>query len=137
MQNIKARPIEGANAFVVRCTFVNSSEAMGCRILLLGTFDNTTATLTKDGTNSAEAVINTSYPVSCYTDVFGYDIESDGSIGTLAVPGLLMTTNTSSGMMCNPRLEHGPSSKDYIIHYCPVLCNLLCTYNLGNNTMIV
>ena len=40
-------------------------------------------------TNSATTSITLEHPPSCYTGVEAFDIESDGSIGSLAVPGQL------------------------------------------------
>ena len=40
-------------------------------------------------TNSATRIVTLERPPSCYTGVEAFDIESDGSVGSLAVPGQL------------------------------------------------
>ena len=40
-------------------------------------------------TNSATTIVTLEHPPSCYTGVEAFDIESDGSVGSLAVPGQL------------------------------------------------
>ena len=48
--------------------------------------------LTRDNisTNSATTTVTLEHPPSCYTGVEAFDIESDSSIGSLAVPGQLL-----------------------------------------------
>ena len=74
------------NAFVVQCDFITGSNAQGCMVVLVGEFDNITANVEQNGCE----VLNVSHPLSFYHEIFAFDIESDGSVGTLAVPGVLV-----------------------------------------------
>ena len=58
-------------------------------VVLVGDVDNATATLTRGDATTISEVINTTRPLSCYRELYGFDIESNGSVGTLAVPGEL------------------------------------------------
>ena len=65
--------------------------------------------LTRSGIQSVEAV-NVMYPLTCYSRVYGYDIESDGSLGTLAIPGII-ARNSSGFALCVPEELIPPPSK--------------------------
>ena len=68
-------------------------------MVLVGESENTTLNLTKFS-NSACTLETIELPMNTNSkiiDVLGYDIENDGSIGTLAIPGIL---NGSQSMVC-------------------------------------
>jgi hypothetical protein len=67
-------------------------------IVLLGTYDNVTAIITRrhQSSGSANAIVNVDEPTSCYHKVYAFDIEHDGGIGVLAVPGQASTVGESS-----------------------------------------
>ena len=71
---------------MLECIFVTGSNARGCMVVLVGDIHNTTVNLTREGSCGSETVNLTATNISV---VFGFDIESDGSIGTLALPGNL------------------------------------------------
>ena len=101
VQNVTAVPTESANdvnTLLVQCYFVNGSTAKGCMVVLVGELGNVNniMNLTRD---NPYRTVNTSLPLSCYTGVFGYDIESDGSVGTLAVPGVI---SNKGSCICEP-----------------------------------
>ena len=89
------------NAFVVQCDFITGSNARGCMVVLVGEYDNITANLSNLEENSSK-VLNVSHPLSCYHEIFAFDIESDGSVGTLAVPGVFKISNPSNTTSCLP-----------------------------------
>ena len=92
--------VESAN-FNVQCHFIPGSDAQGCMVLLIGQFDNHTMTLIRrraDMLHSEQLELKYR-TLSCYHSVVVYDVESDGSIGTLAVPGHL-ETSTSTNRQC-------------------------------------
>ena len=72
---------------------------------------NVTRILTRSTINSdvVEEYVNTTHPLPCYTGVFGYDIESDGTIGTLAVPGEIMTDGISLEPCVPPTVGLNPT----------------------------
>ena len=95
VQNVTATPVESMDAFVVQCDFITGSNAKGCMFVLEGEFENITANLEQ---NDSE-IVNVSHPLSCYCEIFAFDIESDGSVGTLAVPGILLTGSITNDII--------------------------------------
>jgi hypothetical protein len=89
VQVVKVTLIEGANASTIQCEFVAGSDATGCVVMLTG-FVPYHVNLTRiPNTTSATTTVTLEHPPSCYTGVEAFDIESDGSVGPLAVPGQL------------------------------------------------
>ena len=74
-----------AEAITVQCMFVNGSTARGCMVVLVGQSDNVTVNLTREDLCAIHTINNT-YPPQSIT---GYDIESDGTVGMLAIIGEL------------------------------------------------
>ena len=69
--------------------------------MAMGGSENTTVNLTRNGFGTvAVEMINVTCPLMNYIQVIGYDIESDKSIGLLAVHGNILF-NTRS-MLCSP-----------------------------------
>ena len=85
--------MEGVNESIIQCEFVTGSTARGCMVVLNVTgFREYSINLTRNintCTNSANTTITLEHPPSFYTGVEAFDIESDGSVGSLAVPGQL------------------------------------------------
>ena len=77
-----------AEAITVQCLFVNGSTARGCMVVLVGQSYNVTVNLTRQGL-CATGIFNDTHLLqnACITGVIGYDIESDGTVGTLAIFG--------------------------------------------------
>ncbi len=89
VQIVTATLMEGVNASIIQCEFVAGSTATGCMVVLTG-FEAYNIDLTRDiSMNSAITTVTLERPPSCYTGVEAFDIESDGSVGTLSVPGQL------------------------------------------------
>lgn len=88
---------------MVQCDFIAGSEARGCMVVLVDEFGNTTYTvnLTRSSTCTAETLTLSTLP----HDVFGVDLESDGSVGTIHIPGVV--SNTS---LCVPSTVTPPPS---------------------------
>ena len=89
------------NKVVLQCTFAIGSDAQGCMIVLMGEVGNVTKILKRS--NADEQVDETLIiprPLHCYTGLFAYDIESDGTIGTLGVPGEI-TIDVDTSEPCN------------------------------------
>ena len=76
--------VKNREGFLVQCDFIPGSKAEGCMEVLVGELDNTTVSLTRVDTVAVE-FINVTCPPTNYVQVIGYDIESDKSIGPLAV----------------------------------------------------
>ena len=72
--------------------FITGSDAIGCLVVLhlVGETDNTTVKLIREGMHMyVMEVLNLTNSSECISKILGYDIESNGSIGTLPVPGEL------------------------------------------------
>ena len=79
-------------------------------IVLVGEYNNVSVTLLMNQTNSE--IINETTSVSCYKRVIVFDVEHNGQIGTLAVPGKLSgIVNTTT--KCLPSSK--PASKGILL----------------------
>ena len=88
---------------LVQCDFIPGSDAQGCMVVLIGESDNTTVNLTRPGTLLTACTIQRLSITTTIINVFGYDIEFDGSIGTQQVPGTSSVTSlTDSYLHCQP-----------------------------------
>ena len=104
-----------SNTVTIECDFIKNSDAQGCMVVLEGEVDSEQLNLTRNN-QSGRGVFVLKHPLSCYEEVFGFDIESDGSVGTLAVPGVIMN-NLNSATVCNPTLPTIPSELKTIINF--------------------
>ena len=86
------------NTFRVQCDFILGSDAQGCMVVLVGELVNTTVNISK---SLSLEIVNAAYSVSCYKKVLAFDIEGDGQIGALAVPGKL-SGNFNVNTKCSP-----------------------------------
>lgn len=103
-----------SNIALLECTFIAGSDARGCMVVLLGKFDNITTNLTKEDSHSS-TIIQVVDSLSCYGELIGFDIESDGSVGTVAVPGVILL-NISMMTTCIRKLSPGGFVDYYTIH---------------------
>ena len=96
---VVSRDFANDNAVVtVQCDFITNSDAQGCMVVLVGEFNNITANITRDATSGClviENVLN-----ETFHKVFGFDIESGGSVSSVAVPGVVLKNN-SAVLMCS------------------------------------
>ena len=95
------------SALTIQCDFITGSDAQGCVVVLVGEFSNSTVNLTRDGTCTVKTL---TLNITLH-EVFGLDIEYDGSIGTLPVPGVV-TRNTAS--LCVPSKVTPQSSCEFL-----------------------
>ena len=105
-------------AFRVSCDFITGSNAKGCVVVLVSAFHNTTVNVMRriktnsDNSNGtdAELVVSLDSPPLCYEKVFGYDIESDETLGQLAVPGVIIKSQFSSesSVQCSSPVDTSP-----------------------------
>ena len=94
--------METLNAFVIiiHCDFITGSNAQGCMVVFVGEFDNITANLRYLEPKNHCQVLTIPHPLSCYNEIFAFDIESDGSVGTLAVPGVIQLRDEGVATSC-------------------------------------
>ena len=96
VQMVKVTLIEGANASTIQCEFITGSNATGCMVVLTG-IEAYHVNLTRNpSTNLTTSTVTLEHPPSCYTRVEAFDIESDGLVGSLAVPGQLNIVHSQS-----------------------------------------
>ena len=89
VQIVKATLIEGVNASTIQCGFIPGSDATGCMVVLTGFVPHHVNLTRNPSTNLTTSTVTLEHLPSCYTGVEAFDIESDGSVGSLAVPGQL------------------------------------------------
>ena len=121
--------MEGVNTSTIQCEFIMGSTAAGCMVVLTSEKREETHyynfTRIQNTTSTASNVTLEHLP-SCYSGVEAFDIESDGSIGTVAVPGLVMNLSPSP---CSP---HGILITASNCSYIPMIfSNNLLFYGLS------
>ena len=98
VQTVRAQLDNGHNNIVTatcQCTFITGSNASGCMVVLTNFYGEERHVLKRNKTtNKALSTIRLKYSQSCYQSLKAFDVESDGVIGSLAVPGTLFR-NTS------------------------------------------
>ena len=88
---VRVIAMESIDKIRIQCNFIIGSDARGCKVVLVGELSNTIVNLIrKNNITEVFTSYTLPYPVSCYYEVFVFDIEADGSTGTLPVPGILM-----------------------------------------------
>jgi hypothetical protein len=106
VQNITVAVISGDGVpgmVLVQCDFIPGSDAQGCMVVVVGESDNTTVNLTRSGTLLTACTIQRLLITTPIINVFGYDIEFDGSVGTQQVPGTSSVTSLmDSYSLCQP-----------------------------------
>ena len=108
----------GVNVSAIQCEFLTGSNAIGCMVVITG-FVAYHINLTRNpSTKLTTSTVTLEHPPSCYTRVEAFDIESDGSVGSLAVPGQLRgrleSPCTATGVLSGISYSHTKAS-DYII----------------------
>ena len=93
--------IEGTNASTIQCEFITGSDATGCMVMLISENNEYQHNLTRGNQSVAVLSVTLEHSPSCYIGVEAFDIESDGSVGSLAIPGQL---RVDSQAPCTPPL---------------------------------
>ena len=122
MQKVQA--VQVGSSILLHCEFITGSDAQGCSVVLVGRskIDSVTFTinLTKTDTSTSltelQRLLNSIFPLLCYQSVYGFDIESDGSVGALAVPGELLI-NTSMTTTCNTQSAVTPPPSGIVYYF--------------------
>ena len=102
VQNVKIEVLSDAKTIRLQCNFIAGSNTRGCMVVLVGELNNITLNLTKDNEEaSTMKILSPTESFKCYysTGMVAYDIESDGAVGTLAVPGHLEKSDLEA--LCN------------------------------------
>ena len=118
VQMVRAVQLEDDHTLLLQCLFVNGSDAIGCLVVLQfkGDANSTSENLKWKGMDMCTMeVVNLTESTACIRGIFGYDIESNGSVGTLAVTGELFS-NVSSLTVCESH-EKDQHSGELKINY--------------------
>ena len=116
VREVQAKQMD--NDIKVQCNFISCSDAQGCMVVLVGDTVNTTVNVSRCGTCSYATQSLDSHSISCYHEVFAFDIESDGSVGALAIAGEVINKPTSSKnaiVSCAQNFHSGESFMTLII----------------------
>ena len=100
----------GNNSLTVQCVFVTGSTARGCMVVLVGQSHNIIVNLARYGLCAISVGLS---QATCITEVIGYDIESDGTVGTLAIKGVLLSNSTLSCLPVNDTQSIGEHTLQY------------------------
>lgn len=87
-------PLRDEYTFFVQCNFITGSDAQGCLVVLVcenGVNITKTVLRTESSTDAVGTIsaVDHERPLHSCCEVFGFDIEFDGSVGSVAVPGEL------------------------------------------------
>ena len=120
VQAVEVVAIENADEIRIQCNFIIGSDARGCKVVLVGELSNATVNLTKKNNITVVTISYTlPHPLSCYHEVFAFDIEADGSTGTLPVPGVLVR-ELSTAVQCSSTDETQLTSEQ--LYYSTNIC---------------
>ena len=92
VQSVSIARRDDRNGLIVQCTFIHGSNAQGCMVTIELGNDSVSVNLTHKNTLCLKGEVDFKLPVvtSGSTKVLGYDIEHDGSISRLAIPGKIV-----------------------------------------------
>jgi hypothetical protein len=90
VQKVSAVALDDQHTFIIECEFIPGSDAQGCLVVLVGESDNITVNLTR---SSKVVTVEVANPPSSYFKVLAFDIERDGSVATLSIPGDIIIVN--------------------------------------------
>ena len=76
----------------IECSFIDGSDAQGCKVVVASdhsSVDNITAMLIRhnESDTTASGQVNLTYHIDCYHHVLAFDIETNGTISSLATRG--------------------------------------------------
>ena len=79
------------SSVIVACNFITNSNAKGCIIHFIDNYNRTmmVVNLTRNATTNRTCALIESSEIINEVHVYGYDIEYDGSVGSLQVPGIV------------------------------------------------
>ena len=101
---------EELHVIVIRCDFITGSSAQGCVVTLVAGYgiENFVVNLTRRGDalcahSTCTIIGRATYPAACCSEVFAYDLEEDGSVGTLPVSGHIRKLENGHTLDCSPK----------------------------------
>ena len=118
VQKVSAVALDGQYSFIVECEFIPGTDAQGCLVILVGELDNVTVNLIRSSSNKVGTVEVANSP-SSYFKVVAFDVEHDGSVATLSIPGDIIIIIIADGLKFNTGLYTYYSSKLTIANLMP------------------
>ena len=115
VQKVSAVALDGQHSFIAECEFIPGSDAQGCLAILIGELDNVTVNLIRS--SKAVTVVEVANAPSSYLKVVAFDVEHDGSVATLSIPGDIIII--ADGLKFNTGLYTYHSSKSTIANLLP------------------
>ena len=105
VQAISATAV-GESTIDIQCWFIHGSDALGCKIVLVSDCPsiNDEQTILLRSNTSASGHISLTHKVSCYHQVFVFDIEVDNTLSNLSIEGNIKSTMTYT--LCSSN-QHG------------------------------
>ena len=107
---------EELHVIVIRCDFITGSSAQGCVVTLVGGYgiENLVVNLTRRGNalcahSTCTVIVKATYPAACYSEVFAYDLEEDGSVGSLPIPGYIRKLENGHTLDCSSQTNTATS----------------------------
>ena len=95
--------VDRENGLYIRCYFARGSQALGCSVELVSPEDFVLWNITREnGSPVAERNITTALPAHCY-NISVSDLESDGTVGEVAV----LVVEAEWDESCNPDSNNG------------------------------
>ena len=85
----------GESTIDIQCWFIHGSDALGCKVVLVSDYPGVNIemiNISRNNTLSAFGTINLTQPVSCYSKVVAFDIESDDTLSNLTIEVQLRAT---------------------------------------------
>ena len=97
VQKVSAVALDDQCTFMVECEFIPGSDAQGCLVVLVRELNNVTVNLTR---NSRVGTVKVANSPSSVLKVLAFDVEYNGSVGTLAIPGdiIIIANRENKGM---------------------------------------
>ena len=90
VQAVTATFINSVNMSTILCEFLAGSNAKGCMVVLTSGGQEATYNLTKrESVNCSILTVTLVFPQSHIDQVEAFDIKANGSVSSLAIPGLL------------------------------------------------
>lgn len=86
--------------YMIKCLFINGSDARGCMVVLVSNdsgIGNVSHSFIKNSTSAqlTQGQLILSQPVSCYHQIFGFDIEVDNTTSDVAIEGNLTVLHST------------------------------------------
>ena len=90
--------VVGESTIDIQCWFIHGSDAPGCKVVLVSDHPGVNYEVMNisrnDNNMSASGIFNLTQPVSCYSKVLAFDIESDDTFSNLTLEVNLYPTST-------------------------------------------